>query len=170
MMTTFIKERPLPDGSGRMGKQETDDAVQIIFELENGALGNVEASKFCHGRKNMNTFEINGSKGSLWFNLEQLNELWVYKADATPREANGFRNVLVTDPYHPFIEYWWPEGHILGWENTFVHSVYLFMKAIVEDAPLDPYVATFEDGYRSAVLCDAIAEASRTGGRVDVEY
>ncbi len=170
MMTTFIKERPLPDGSGKMGQQETDDAVQAIIEFENGALGNIEASKFCHGRKNMNTWEINGSKGSMWFNLEQLNELWVYKADTSPRQANGFRNVLVTDRYHPFIEHWWPEGHILGWENTFVHGVYLLMKAIVEDTPLDPYVANFEDGYRNAVICDAIAEAAQTGGRVQVTY
>ncbi len=170
MMTTFVKERPLPDGSGKMGKHETDDAFQTIMEFENGALGNIEASKFCHGRKNMNHWEVNGSKGSIWFNLEQMNELWVYKADTLPREANGFRNVLVTDKYHPFIENWWPEGHILGWENTFVHSVYLFLKAIVEGTPLDPYVATFEDGYRNAVISDAIAEASRAGGRVEIKY
>jgi predicted dehydrogenase len=170
MMTTFVTERPLPDGSGDMAKHETDDAFQTIIEFENGALGNIEASKFCHGRKNMNSWEVNGSRGSIWFNLEKLNELWVYKADASPREANGFRNVLVTDKYHPFIENWWPEGHIIGWENTFVHSVYLLMKAIVEDTPLGPYVANFEDGYRNAVISDAIAEASQTGGRVEVQY
>jgi predicted dehydrogenase len=153
-----------------MGCQEPAVAFQTIMEFENGALGNIEASKFCLGRKNMNHWEVNGSKGSIWFNLEQMNELWVYKADTLPREANGFRNVLVTDKYHPFIENWWPEGHILGWENTFVHSVYLFLKAIVEGTPLDPYVATFEDGYRNAVISDAIAEASRAGGRVEIKY
>jgi len=170
MMTTFIKERPLPDGSGKMAPHETDDAFQAILEFENGATGNLEGSKLCQGRKNMNTWEINGSKGSMWFNLEQLNELWLYKADTSPREANGFRNVLVTDRYHPFIEHWWPEGHILGWENTFVNGVYLFMKAIAEDTPLDRYVANFEDGYRNAVISDAIAAAAHTGGRVDVTY
>jgi predicted dehydrogenase len=170
MMTTFIKKRPLPDGSGKTAPHLTDDAFQVIAELESGALANIEGSKFCHGRKNMNTFEVNGTRGSLWFNLEQMNELWFYRADTTPREANGFRNVLVTDKYHPFIENWWPEGHIIGWENTFVHSVYLFMKAVARDEALDPLVATFEDGYRNAVITDAIAEAARTGARVPVTY
>ena len=170
MMATFVKERPLPDGSGKMGKHETDDAFQTILQFESGALGVIEASKFCPGRKNLNMWEINGSKGSIAFNLEQLNELWVYKTDTNPREANGFRNVLVTEKYHPFYENWWPVGHIIGWENLFVHGVYLFMKAIAEDAPLDRYVATFEDGYRNAVISDAIAEAARTGGRVEITY
>lgn len=170
MMATFITERPLPDGSGKMGKHETDDAVQTIVQFENGALGVIEASKFCPGRKNLNMWEINGSKGSIAFNLEQLNELWVYKTDTNPREANGFRNVLVTEKYHPFYENWWPVGHIIGWENLFVHGVYLFMKAVAEDTPLDRYCATFEDGYRNAVISDAIAEAARSGGRVEIKY
>lgn len=169
MWTTFVKERREPT-TGEMRPHETDDAFNVIWEYENGALGNIEGSKFCLGRKNMNTFEINGSRGSLWFNLEQLNELWFYKQDSDPRVANGFRNVLVTDKYHPFIEHWWPEGHILGWENTFIHSVYLTMTAIVRGEPLDPYVANFEDGYRNAVICDAIAEAAESGKRVDVVY
>ena len=166
---TFISERPLPDGKGR-GKVEVDDAFQALVEFQNGATGTLEASRFAPGRKNHQVLEINGSKGSLQFNLERFNELDVFWKDATPRETQGFTNVLVTEAYHPFYSNWWPHGHIIGWEHTFVHELHHMLDAIVNDKSVAPFGATFEDGYRNAVICDAIVQSAQEGRRVDIAY
>ncbi len=171
LTTTFIKERPLPDGSGRKATVDVDDAFVALVEFENGAIGTLEATRFATGRKNHNTFEINGSKGSISFNLERLNEIEVYLNDAGPREARGFTDVLVTEAYHPFYANWWPHGHIIGWEHTFVHEINHLIEAIVNGKTVEPYGATFEDGYRCAVICDAIVQSSENGGaRVPIAY
>jgi predicted dehydrogenase len=166
---TFIAERPLPDGKGR-GKVEVDDAFEALVEFQNGAVGTLEASRFAPGRKNHQVLEINGSKGSLQFNLERFNELDVFWKDAAPRETQGFTNVLVTEAYHPFWSNWWPHGHIIGWEHTFVHELHHMLDAIVNDKSVAPYGATFEDGYRNAVICDAIVQSAREGRRVEITY
>ena len=166
---TFIKERPLPGGTGS-GKVEVDDAFEAIIEFENGAIGTLEASRFCPGRKNYEMFEINGSKGSIRFNLERLNELEVFWKDAPVKETQGFTDVLVTEAYHPFWSNWWPHGHIIGWEHTFVHEIAHLLDAIVNNKEVAPYGATFEDGYRNAVICDAIVQSSLEGRRIAIEY
>jgi predicted dehydrogenase len=160
---TFVPTRP-------GGTVTVDDAFEAVVEFENGAVGTLEASRFCRGRKNHHTFEINGSKGTIVFNLERLNELEVYLNDTEPREANGFRNVLVSESFHPFWDKWWPQGHIIGWEHTFVHEIQHFLEAIVTGADVAPYGATFEDGYRAAVICDAILQSSQEGRRIDIAY
>ncbi len=149
---------------------DVDDAFEAIVEFDNGAVGTLEASRFCRGRKNHNTFEINGSKGTIVFNLERFNELEVYLTDTQPREANGFRNVLVSESFHPFWDKWWPQGHIIGWEHTFVHEVVHFLDAVVNNTDVAPYGATFEDGYRAAVVADAIVQSAQEGRRVDIRY
>jgi predicted dehydrogenase len=149
---------------------DVDDAFEAIVEFENGAVGTLEASRFAPGRKNHNTFEINGEKGSISFDLERLNELQVHLDDTEPREAQGFRDVLVTEAYHPFWEHWWPHGHIIGWEHTFVHQFGHMLDAIVNDKDVAPYGATFDDGYKNAVICDAIVESAREGRRVAIRY
>jgi predicted dehydrogenase len=117
------------------------------------------------------SFEINGSRGSITFDLERLNELAVHLVDSNPgRHAQGFRQVLVTEAYHPFMEWWWPHGHIIGWEHTFVHEIYHLLGAIANEAEVRPYGADFEDGYRAAEVCDAIIRSSETGRRVEVVY
>ncbi len=166
---TFIKERPLPGGTGS-GKVEVDDAFEAIIEFENGAIGTLEASRFCPGRKNYEMFEINGSKGSIRFNLERLNELEVFWKDAPVKETQGFTDVLVTEAYHPFWSNWWPHGHIIGWEHTFVHEIAHLLDAIVNNKEVAPYGATFEDGYRNAVICDAIVQSSLERRRIAIEY
>jgi predicted dehydrogenase len=170
MTKTFIKERPLRDESGASGDVTVDDAFTALLEFENGALGTVEASRFALGRKNGQVFEINGSLGSLRFNLEALNELEVYYQNDIPRDTHGFHKVLVTEAYHPFWKYWWPQGHIIGWEHTFIHQFAHFFECLVNDQPIAPYGATFEDGYKNAVICDAILRAAETGQRQDVKY
>jgi predicted dehydrogenase len=167
MTQTFIKERPLADGSG-VGQVDVDDAFTALFEFDNGAMGTVEASRFCQGRKNHQVLEINGEKGSISFNLERMNELNVFWAGEQPQATQGFHNVLVSEPYHPYWENWWPQGHIIGWEHTFVHEFDHFFRAIVNNTPVGPYGATFADGYQNAVICDAIIQSATTGRMVDI--
>ncbi len=169
MTRTFIDERPLPNGKGK-GKVEVDDAFEAIVQFENGAIGTLEASRFAPGRKNYEALEVNGSKGSIRFNLERFNELEVFWKDAAPKETQGFTNVLVTEAYHPFLENWWPHGHIIGWEHTFVHEVAHLLDAIVNNKDVAPLGATFEDGYRNAVICDAILQSAAEGRRVEIQY
>ena len=165
---TFIKERPLSDGS--LGKVDVDDAFAAAVEFENGAIGTVEATRFAAGRKNYGCFEINGEKGSLRFDLERMNEMQVFWVDEQPKETQGFHDVLVTESYHPFWSNWWPQGHIIGWEHTFVHELTHFLDCIVNKKDVAPYGATFEDGYRAAVICDAILESANGKKQVDVKY
>ncbi|MFZ0092252.1 MAG: Gfo/Idh/MocA family oxidoreductase [Solirubrobacteraceae bacterium] len=161
---TFIPERP-------GGRVDVDDAFAAVVQFQSGATGTIEASRFCQGRKNAMGFEINGSKGSIVFELERLNELSVHLVGSTPgSHAQGFRQVLVSEAYHPFWEWWWPHGHIIGWEHTFVHEIHHLLDAIAHDSEVRPYGADFEDGYRAAEVCDAIVRASDSGHREEIRY
>ncbi len=166
---TFISERPMPDGKG-VGTVDVDDAFASIVEFENGALGTIEASRFAAGRKNRAEVEINAERGTLRFNLERMNELEVYWVGEEPAATQGFHNVLVTESYHPWISNWWPHGHIIGWEHTFVHELCHFLDCIVNQKDVGPWGGTFEDGYRAAVICDAVLESSEKKKQVDVRY
>jgi len=159
---TFINER-YDEGSKKKEKVDVDDAFASVVEFENNAIGTIEASRFAAGRKNSNIIEINGEKGSIWWDLENMNNLHVYWADEKTTETRGFHLVSVTESYHPYYDKWWPHGHIIGWENTFVHTALNMVNAVMENKPLEPYVGTFEDGYRNAVICDAILKSAETG-------
>ncbi|MFZ6029026.1 MAG: Gfo/Idh/MocA family protein [Chloroflexota bacterium] len=165
---TFIPERPGADG--KMKKVDVDDAFVAAVEFENGAIGTLEATRFAAGRKNGNNFEINGEKGSIRFNLERMNEMEVFWVDSRPKETQGFTNVLVSEPFHPFWSNWWPQGHIIGWEHTFVHEITHLLDAIINDKQVAPYGADFVDGYKNAVICDAILESAASGRRVDITF
>jgi predicted dehydrogenase len=169
MTQTFVKERPMPDGNGR-GTVDVDDAFVSLIEFENGALGTVEASRFAQGRKNHQVLEINGENGSIKFNLERMNELEVFWAGEKPETTQGFHNVLVSEPYHPYWSNWWPQGHMIGWEHTFVHEFDHFFRSIVNGTDVAPIGADFVDGYKNAVICDAIVESAQSGRRVDIRY
>jgi predicted dehydrogenase len=161
---TFIEERP-------GGKVDVDDAFEAVVEFDRGAVGTIEASRFCPGRKNAFEWEINGSRGSIAFDLERMNELGVYLRDSKPGElSQGFRRVLVSEADHPFWEHWWPHGHIIGWEHTFVHELHHFLGAVAEDGDVAPHGATFEDGYRAAQVCDAVVRSAESRCREDVAY
>lgn len=169
MTKTFIEERPLPDGSGT-GRVDVDDAFVATVEFENGALGTLEATRFAAGRKNYEVLEVNGEKGSIRFNLERMNELDVFWVGDEPKETQGFRNVLISEGYHPWWENWWPHGHMIGWEHTFIHEITHLLDCIVNDKQVGPHGATFEDGYKAAVVCDAILESAASKRQVDVQY
>jgi len=152
---TFIKERPREGTGGanpQMDQVTVYDAAAFLARFENGAIGTFEASPLVPGRKAKESFEINGSKGSLVFDLERMNELRVYFEDEEP-ETSGFRTLLVTEPEHPYMEGWWPPGHIIGYEHTFVHTVKDLLDGIKTGIGPGP---TFEDGYRCQAVLDAV--------------
>jgi predicted dehydrogenase len=175
MTTTFVKERPLPGagaatfsaGSGdvsEMGDVTVEDAAFMLAEFANGALGSFAASRFAPGRKNHNTFEINGSEGSIVFDLERMNELEVFSR-SDPSHAQGFKRIMVTESEHPYLAGWWPPGHIIGYEHAFHHAVVDFVKAVAEGAPIAP---TFEDGLAETLVLEAALRSAAEGRRVSV--
>ena len=159
MTETFVKERPLEDGSGETGEVTVDDAAAFLARFENGAVGTFEATRFAAGRRNQNSFEVNGSKGSVAFDLERMNELEVFFTE-DDADVQGFRTVNVTEPDHPYTGAWWPAGHILGYEHTFIHTMKDLMDGIETGVSPAP---TFEDGYRCQAVLDAVERSAASG-------
>ncbi len=170
LMHTFITERPLEDQSAqkqglsatagkKMGKVTVDDTTLFMGRFENGAIANLEATRFALGRKNQITFEINGSKGGLTFDFEDMNRLHFFD-NTLPEDRQGFRDILVTQggKQHPYVGQWWPPGHIIGYEHTFVHAIADFVNAVVEGTPVQP---TFEDGLRNERVLEAVEESAK---------
>ena len=155
-LKTFITKRPLPDNPKKTGRVTVDDASTALVRFKNGAIGTIEASRMAPGRKNYNRFEINGSLGSVAFDLERMNELEVYFEKDKPL-LRGFRRILVTEAGHPFIKGWWPPGHIIGYEHTFVHTVYDLLEAMADGTVPTP---NFEDGVRNQRVLAAIEKAA----------
>jgi len=155
-LETFIKRRPLPENPKRSGAVTVDDAVMALVRFDQGAIGTIEATRMAPGRKNYNRFEINGSKGSLAFDLERMNELEVYLA-SDPPSIRGFRRVIVTESGHPFVKAWWPPGHIIGYEHTFTHTVYDLLEAIADNRVPEP---NFNDGVKNQQVMHAMEKAA----------
>lgn len=149
---------------------EREDAYAAVLELPGGALASLEASRCALGWKGRQRVEVNGSEGSLWWDMEDLNRLHVFRADDEREGLGGFRDVLVTRPDHPYLAEWWPPGHVLGWDATFVHEWRDFLEAVLEDRPVPDRQASFQDGYRAAVVCDAILTAAEEGRRIEIEH
>jgi predicted dehydrogenase len=165
VMETFIKERPLPKSAGGLsakgnagrGRVTVDDAVSMIGRFRNGALANLEATRFAHGRKNNIAIEINGSKGSLAFDFEDMNRLQYYSGD-DPKDRRGFRDIIVTESSHPYAGRWWPPGHIIGYEHTFVHTFADFIRAVVAGKSVQP---TFRDGLENQRVLEAVEQSAK---------
>ena len=148
----------------------SDEGTAALVEFDNGAIGVLESSVVATGRKNYLAWEINGSHGSLRWDLEHPNSLWACLATPGDTTLLGFTEISVTEPQHPYVGPWWPQGHNLGWEHCQIIEKFHFLEAVVHNRPLSPYQATFEDGYRVAVITDAMRTSSRTGQRVAIEY
>ncbi|WP_423995173.1 Gfo/Idh/MocA family protein [Halorubrum trapanicum] len=163
-LTTFVDERPVYDDDGSVEEYRdvtVDDAYSAQVAYESGATGSFEASRVAEGHKNDHTIAVHGSKGSLKFSLERLNELEVL------REGNrGYETVLVTEESDPYVDRWWPPGHVIGWEHTFVHEDYEFLSAVAEGGSFEP---SFEDGYEVQRALAAIERADERGEWVAVE-
>lgn len=159
----FIQERPLAGGIGT-GVVTADDATYFLGRFRNGALGSFLATRFATGRKNYLRLEIFGSEGGLVFNLQRLNELEFYSRGDEATEQ-GFRTIMVTESNHPYMSAWWPPGHIIGWEHTFIHEVSDFLLAVAKDEPVSP---DFYDGLRCQQVLDAVVESTVEGRWVEV--
>jgi predicted dehydrogenase len=165
-LETFIKRRPLLDDPKKKGRVTVDDAALSLVRFANGAIGSIEGTRLAPGRKNYNRFEVNGSKGSIAFNLERMNELEYYSRE-DEGSVQGFRDILVTEPgHHAFVKGWWPPGHIIGYEHTFTHTVFDFLQAVASGKRVRP---DFEDGLRNQVVLDAIERAARSRRWIKVQ-
>jgi predicted dehydrogenase len=164
LLHTFVSERPLANSvakTPKMGKVTVDDVSMFIGKMENGVLANLEATRFALGRKNHIEIEINGSKGSLYFDFEDMNRLKFFNGD-DPKDRQGFRDILVTqgNDIQPYVGNWWPPGHIIGYEHTFIHTVADFVNACADGKPAQP---TFEDGLKNQRVLAAVEESVKTG-------
>ncbi len=167
MLETFVKQRPVvaatDDRLGgtagtEMGDVTVDDASLFLARFDNGAVGTFEATRFALGRKNYNRFEINGSKGSVVFNMERPNELEVYTED-THKGTYGFRTVSVTTGNDPYSGHYWPAAHNTGYEHTFINLLADAFAAIAKGESPSP---GFRDGYINNVVLDTVAKASES--------
>lgn len=173
MTANFITERPLAEEStsgnltadaipDKRGKVSVEDAALMMVEFQNGAIGSFEASRFSTGRKNRLCFEIYGSKGSIIFDLERMNELQCYSL-ADKEGMQGFKTILVTESVHPYVGHWWPPGHIIGYEHAFVHAVYDFVTALEANTSVEP---NFKDGVEIIRVLEAGLKSAETKQKV----
>ncbi len=159
---TFTKQRP--DGNGGTAKVDVDDAFLFLAKFKGGAIGTYEATRTAPGRKNHNCIEISGSKGSLRWNLERMNELEVFSFD-DPRDGQGFRTIMCMDGVHPYAANWWPDGHTVGYEHTFVHHLVDFVRALHSGEAFAP---DFQDGVAVQCVLEAALQAAKKGTWVKV--
>ncbi|MBB6351712.1 putative dehydrogenase [Nonomuraea muscovyensis] len=161
---TFVRERPLAadsaglaaTGGAATGPVTVDDAALFIGRMSGGALASFEATRFATGRKNALRIEINGSRGSLAFDFEAMNELWVSEG------GGGFTRILVTEPDHPYVGAWWPPGHGLGYEHTFTHEIKDFLEAVAQGSDPTP---SFADGLRVQRVLAAVEQSAADASR-----
>ncbi len=163
-LETLVAERPVLErasglggtaGSER-GAVTVDDLALFTGRFDGGAIGSFEATRFATGRKNALRIEVSGDRGAIAFDLEDLNALQVHDATA-PAERQGFTRVLVTEPGHPYLQGWWPAGHMLGYEHGFSHQVKDLVEAVAADAPLHP---SFDDGLQVQRVLTAIERSA----------
>ena len=160
MSKTFVTSRPAEGSSDGLtavagkGREEVDvdDATLFLARFRNGALGSFEVTRFAAGHKNDNRIEVCGSRGSVAFCFERMNELQFYSVD-DPAHARGFRTILVTEGVHPYMGKWWPPGHVLGYDHTFVHEVADLIEAITKDGPIAP---DFVDGLEVQCVLESV--------------
>lgn len=175
LQKTFIKSRPKVEsmtglsarasGEAQHGEVDVDDGTVFAAEFANGALGVFEATRFAQGHKNDLSIEINGDKGSVKFVFERMNELWYFNADDEPG-LQGFRLIQASEGIHPYMSAWWPAGHVIGYEHTFVHEMYEFVRSIVGGTPTTP---DFGDGVECSRVLEAVELSSQRRAVVDVD-
>ena len=158
-LRTFTEERPVED-SDETRPVTVDDAYSAQVAFDSGAMGTLEASRVANGHKNAHTIEIEGSEGAIKFDLERLNELQVLTEG-----DRGFQQVLITDEDDPYVDHWWPPGHVIGWEHTFVHENYEFLSAVADGRQQEP---SFADGFAAQRVLDAIEQSDDRGERVSL--
>lgn len=164
MTEIFITERPVQDQPGKTKKVKIDDACTFLARFANGSNGTFEATRYARGRKNKNSFEINGEKGSIYFDLEDMHQLQYFSHD-DPVHLQGWRTILVTAFEHPYMKKWWVPGCVIGYEHTFINALADFLTGLETGEPARP---TFRDALETQLVCDAVLESARTAKWVTV--
>jgi len=168
---TFVKQRMHQD-TGKVEPVTIDDACMFLAVFANGSMGTFESTRYARGRKNYNTFELNGEAGSLYFDLEdpQYLDYFRYTDPATGKKVEshltGWQRIHVTNPEHPYMKKWWVPGCTIGYEHTFVHTVADYLQGIASGKPAQP---DFRSGLRTQKVCDAVLASAANGKWVDVE-
>ena len=159
MTETFVKERPLQDEPGKTKPVGIDDACAFLARFKNGALATFESTRYARGRKNQNTFEVNGELGSIYFDLEDAHQLQYYnhKDDS---HVVGWRTILVTDSDHPYMKHWWVPGCVIGYEHTFINALADFLEGLGTKKPARP---NFRDALETQMVCDTVLKSAKTG-------
>ena len=173
MEKTFIKTRPLVEqAAGLAGKSKkqkgtvtVDDAVLFLAKFKGGTIGSFEGTRFAGGNRNKNGIEINGSKGSIAFNFERMNELRYFSLKE-PQHIQGWKTILATEAVHPYMSAWWPPGHLIGYEHTFVNAASDFVNSITKKQKIQP---DFEDGLKCQQVLDAVLKSAKERGWVKVD-
>jgi Predicted dehydrogenases and related proteins len=165
MLDTFIKQRPVlaesddrlgGKASDEMGEVTVDDSAIFTARFATGAVGTFEATRMAAGRKNHHRIEINGSKGSLVFNMERMNELEYYNTE-DPGDARGFQVIQTTDSEHPYTGAYWPVGHVIGYEHTFINLMRDMLEAFTQGKPFSP---DFADGLACQRVLEAVSRSA----------
>jgi predicted dehydrogenase len=177
MEETFVRERPAEAasetlstmltaqaGSSRMERVDVDDMTAFLARFEGGATGTVESTRFAKGRRNHNRIEVNGSEGSIYFDLENMNRLEYFDANDSA-DVPGFRSIQVNEGCHPYISHWWPPGHAIGYQNTFVNQFADFFEAIANDRKPEP---GFEVGLENQRVLGAVSRSLLEGRWIDI--
>jgi predicted dehydrogenase len=166
-LQTLIKERPMDSNNpdGPKGTVTVDDVAQFLVNFEGGATGCFESTRLATGRKNYNTIEVNGEKGSIFWNFEDQNFLLYYDNNLSPKEA-GFRKINVTHDVHPYNGGWWPQGHGIGYADAFVIEVAEFLRSIIEETPFSP---SFDDGVKCQEVLEAIEQSAEKRSWVEIK-
>lgn len=160
MTEIFIRDRQRPDGSP--ARVEIDDVCTFLARFANGSNGTFEATRYARGRKNKNSFEVNGEKGSIYFDLEDMHQLQFFNHE-DPAHLQGWRTILVTGAEHPYMANWWVPGCVIGYEHTFVNALADFLKALEKGERARP---DFRDAMETQSVIEAVLESARTGAWV----
>jgi predicted dehydrogenase len=169
IVETFVKERKLLDGSGRMGKSDVDDVVAFLARFSGGASASFEATRLAHGHQNRNTLEVNGTKGSVAFDFESMNILRYCDATA-PKRLRGWTEIMCTSGAdHPWAGAWWPDAHVIGYEHGFVNMAADIVKVLGGEQPTAP-LPDFEDAFRTQVVLEGALVAARERAAIDLAH
>lgn len=164
MTETFIKEREVQGQPGTVKPVGIDDACAFLVRFANGSMGTFESTRYARGRKNQNTFEVNGEKGSVSFDLEDAHLLQFYDHNDASH-LHGWRSVLVTDSEHPYMDHWWVPGCVIGYEHTFINALADFLTGLETGVPVQP---DFRCALQTQRVCDAVLESAKTGRWVEI--
>ena len=159
MTETFVKQRPLQDDPSTIAPVGIDDACAFLARFENGSLATFESTRYARGRKNQNTLEINGDKGSLYFDLEDAHQLQYFN-HGDDSMVRGWRTIQVWDADHPYMDKWWVPGCAIGFEHTFINATADFLLGLESGQKTCP---DFRDGLETQVVCDAVLASAASG-------